>query len=169
MLLRIGGEFSGWWNGYHPYEYPKAFRKIVTMFRAAGASNVAFVWCYEPAAPGDFAATNPGGEPKWYPGSDVVDWFSIDLFTKSDVSGPLTSHGALTPFGKTTAFLDFAVASGKPAVIAESAPSYYDLGDPVAAAAAWTEWFTPYVAELAKAKYLHAGELSQLKDYGLYK
>ena len=29
VMLRIGGEFSGNWNGYHPYDYPKAFRKIV--------------------------------------------------------------------------------------------------------------------------------------------
>ncbi len=215
VLLRIGGEFSGWWNGYHPYEYPKAFRKIVNLFRAAGAGNVAFVWCYEPAAPGDFAAVNAKGEPKWYPGADVVDWFSIDLFAQGDVSGPLTAlNGVPTSFGKTTAFLDFAVASGKPVVIAESAPAHYDLGVPSGASAAWSQWFTPYfdliasrsgikwfvyvnydwslasyyalmgwqnndlslsavaglyASEITKSKYLHAGELAQLKDFGLYK
>ena len=29
VIVRIGGEFNGRWNGYHPYAYPKAFRKIV--------------------------------------------------------------------------------------------------------------------------------------------
>jgi len=43
------------------------------------------VWCYEPAAPGDFDAKNEGGASKWYPGSDVVDWFSIDLYAAHDV------------------------------------------------------------------------------------
>ncbi|MBM4192827.1 MAG: hypothetical protein FJ202_00405 [Gemmatimonadetes bacterium] len=46
VMLRIGGEFNGWWNGYHPYDFPKAYRKIAAMIRATGASNVAFVWCY---------------------------------------------------------------------------------------------------------------------------
>jgi hypothetical protein len=55
VYLRIGGEFSGFWNGYEAGMYPIAYRKIVEMFRNAGAENVAFVWCYEPAAPGNFA------------------------------------------------------------------------------------------------------------------
>ncbi|MGQ0702558.1 MAG: hypothetical protein ACT4PM_05430 [Gemmatimonadales bacterium] len=214
VLLRIGGEFSGWWNGYHPYEFPKAFRKIVNLFRAAGADNVAFVWCYEPAAPADFAETNASGAAKWYPGRDVVDWFSIDLFAAGDVGGPATGHGGSLAYGRTLAFLDFAVAEGKPVVIAESAPAHYDLSDPSDAPLAWAEWFSPYFAlmagrseikwftyinvdwtissyyaesgwknndlsvnpslaakyqaELLKPKYLHAGELSLLKDYGWY-
>jgi len=80
VMLRIGGEFSGWWNGYHPYAYPVAFRKIVNMFRASGVTNVAFVWCYEPAAADDFDAVDSNGNAKWYPGDGYVDWFSIDLF-----------------------------------------------------------------------------------------
>ena len=215
MLVRIGGEFSGNWNGYHPYEYPKAFRKIVNMFRAAGANNVAFVWCYEPAAPGDFDEKNASGAYKWYPGADVVDWFSIDLFAKGDISGPTSGHNELTAYGRTLKFLDMAVAAQKPVVIAESSPEQYDLANPADAAAAWSEWFSPYfsliasraeikwftyvtydwtqgsyyasqgwknndlaasgalvgqyAAELAKPKYLHAGEKLLLKDYALYK
>ena len=42
VMLRLGGEFSGPWNGYHPWAYPVAFRKIVNMFRARGVTNVAF-------------------------------------------------------------------------------------------------------------------------------
>ncbi len=149
VMMRIGGEFSGWWNGYHPYEYPKAFRKIVGMFRQAGAHNVAFVWCYEPAAPGDFDAVNPSGQPKWFPGDDVVDWFSIDLFAAGDVS-PVTGHGgAPGAYGRTIKFLDMAVAHQKPVVIAESAPSHYDLTSASQADAAWDEWFTPYFGLIA--------------------
>jgi hypothetical protein len=205
VFLRIGGEFNGSWNGYHPFEYPKAFRKIVGMFRAAGVNNVAFVWCYEPAAPGDFDAVNGVGDPKWYPGADVVDWFSIDLFATADVSG--STAGA---YGRTLKFLDMAVATARPVVIAESSPAHFDLGSALDAQSAWTQWFTPYLdliaqrpeikwfhlitfdwsgtsnfdgqgknnditvspfvlgqwqAELAKPKYLHAGEQNLLKDW----
>jgi hypothetical protein len=214
VMVRIGGEFNGWWNGYHPWEFPKAFRKIVQMFRAAGVDNAAFIWCYEPAAPEDFDARDSAGNWKWYPGADVVDWFSIDLFAKGDVSGPAGAHGSLTGYGRTLKFLDMAVAARRPVVIAESAPSQYDLSGAASAQAAWTEWFAPYFAliatrpeikwfhyinydweqaayyvasgwknndlsaapaiaslysaELAKPKYLHAGETAKLKDYSKY-
>ena len=144
MLVRIGGEFNGWWNGYHPYAYPKAFRKIVDLFRTAGVRNVAFCWCYEPAAPGDFADTNALSEAKWYPGGEVVDWFGIDWFNAEDFSGPLTGRNGLSAHGRTRKFLDMAVAAGKPVIIAESAPCRYDLADAAQADAAWREWFGPY-------------------------
>ncbi|NOT09797.1 MAG: hypothetical protein HOP28_16515 [Gemmatimonadales bacterium] len=158
-LVRIGGEFNGWWNGYHPYDYPKAFRKIVHLFRAGGVENAAFVWCYEPAAPADFDAVDGAGNPKWYPGADVVDWFSIDLFAAGDISGPTGAHGGgLTSYGRTLKFLDMAVASEKPVVIAESSPAFYDLSVPTGAAAAWAEWFSPYfqlIAARPEIKWFH--------------
>ena len=209
-MLRIGGEFSGWWNGYHPYAYPIAFRKIVNMFRASGVTNVAFVWCYEPAAPADFDAVDANGNAKWYPGDDYVDWFSIDLFAANDISGPLSGHSGLTAFGRTIKFLDMAVAKRRPVIIAESSPSQFDLSSATDAASSWSQWFDPYFAliqsrseikwfhyinydwtkasyyvasgwknndmtlsaslsaqyksELAKPKYLHAGELHLLKQ-----
>lgn len=150
VLMRIGGEMNGWWNGYHPYEFPKAFRKIVSMIRAAGASNVAFVWCYEPAGAADFDEKNTSGEYKWYPGADVVDWFSVDLYADVDISGATTGHtGSLTPYGRTLKFLDMALAEHKPVTIAESGPEQFDLGSATQAQAAWTAWFTPYFGLIA--------------------
>lgn len=146
ILLRIGGEFSGIWNGYHPWVYPLAYRKIVARIRAAGADNVAFVWCYEPAASADFDEQNGAGAFKWYPGDDVVDWFSIDLFATADVSGPTGAHGSLTQYGRTIKFLDMAVAKQRPVVIAESSPSKFDFG---AGSSAWDAWFAPYFAVIA--------------------
>ncbi len=106
FIVRIGGEFSGWWNGYEPYEYPKAYRKIVQMFRDAGVENAAFVWCYEPAAPDDFMEKNSAGDYKWFPGDDVIDWYSVDVFGNNDISGPkTTANGTKTNYGKTIAFL----------------------------------------------------------------
>jgi len=162
VIVRIGGEFNGRWNGYHPYAYPKAFRKIVTMFRAAGADNAAFVWCYAPAAPGDFDERNDAGEYKWFPGDDVIDWYAIDWFNKDDFTGPLTGGrpgtNTLTPHGRSRKFLDMAVAHKKPVMIAESAPCRYDLSDPAQAEAAWREWFEPYfaiLAERSEIKWFH--------------
>jgi hypothetical protein len=154
VIVRIGGEFNGRWNGYHPYAYPKAFRKIVGMFREAKAGNAAFVWCYEPAAPGDFDERNEAGEYKWFPGDDVIDWFSIDWFNRNDFTGPLTGGrpgaNTMTAHGRSRKFLDMAVAHQKPVMIAESAPCRYDLSDPAQAEAAWREWFEPYFALLAQ-------------------
>lgn len=159
VMLRIGGEFSGSWNGYHPYAYPVAFRKIVNMFRARGVTNVAFVWCYEPAAADDFDAVASSGNPKWYPGDDVVDWFSIDVFAAQDVGGPQTGHGGSpTNFARTVRFLDMAVAHRRPVVIAESSPSHFNLNDAADAAKAWAEWFTPYFALIqsrSEIKWFH--------------
>jgi len=161
VLVRIGGEFNGWWNGYHPYAYPQAFRKIVGMFREVGVTNAAFVWCYEPSAPGDFAEQNAQGEWKWFPGDDVVDWFSIDWFNKEDFTGPLVGGRQgrePTAHGRSRKFLDLAVAHRKPVIIAESAPCRYDLSDPKQAEAAWHEWFEPYfqiIAERPEIKWFH--------------
>jgi acetyl esterase/lipase len=162
VIVRIGGEFNGRWNGYHPYAYPKAFRKIVGMFREEKADNTAFVWCYEPAAPGDFDERNEAGEYKWFSGDDVIDWFSIDWFNRDDFTGPLTGGrpgaNTMTAHGRSRKFLDMAVAHRKPVMIAESAPCRYDLSDPVQAEAAWREWFEPYfqvIAERSEIKWFH--------------
>ncbi|MDI9434042.1 MAG: alpha/beta hydrolase fold domain-containing protein [Planctomycetota bacterium] len=162
VMVRIGGEFNGRWNGYHPYAYPRAFRKIVDLFRAAGADNAAFVWCYEPAAPGDFDEQNDAGEYKWFPGDDVIDWYAIDWFNRDDFTGPLTGgrpgQNTLTPHGRSRKFLDMAVIHHKPVMVAESAPCRYDLSDPAQAEAAWREWFEPYftiIARRSEIKWFH--------------
>jgi hypothetical protein len=158
-MLRLGGEFSGWWNGYHPYVYPIAFRKIVNMFRAAGVTNVAFAWCYEPAVVDDFDAADANGNAKWFPGDDYVDWFSIDLFSAGDVGGPQSGHGGTaSSFARTVRFLDMAVAHRRPVIIAESSPSHFDLGSAADATKAWSEWFTPYFALIqsrSEVKWFH--------------
>lgn len=144
IMMRIGGEFSGAWNGYHPWDYPKAFRKIVQMFRQHGADNVAFIWCYMPAAAADFEERDASGEWKWYPGDDVVDWFGIDWFHESEFTDISGGRGIGGSYDRSIAFLDMAVTEGKPVIIAESAPSAWDFGDAAQASSAWTAWFDPY-------------------------
>jgi hypothetical protein len=148
VFFRIGGEFNGSWNDYHPYIYPKAFRKVVNIFRQQGADNVAFVWCYEPAAADDFDMRSRGGEYKWFPGEDVVDWFGIDVFKRHDFSAafPTRERAGLSPRGRTERFLKMARKYKKPVVIAESSAVDVDiLSDE-----AWDEWFEPYFSFIEK-------------------
>lgn len=142
VFFRIGGEFNGPWKGYHPFQYPKAYRKIVKMFRKKGARNVAFVWCYEPVAPNDFYDRNAKGEYKWFPGEDFIDWFGIDVFKRRDFSAEyaMTTNGQLTVRGRTERFLRMAEKMKKPVVIAESSAA--DIT--ITARSAWEQWFGPY-------------------------
>jgi len=145
IFMRIGGEFSGSWNGYHPYEYPKAFRKAVDIFREEGADNVAFIWCYMPSAPGDFDEKNAQGEWKWFPGDDVIDWYSIDVFKASHFSGPLTVGNGLTANGKTDKFLKMAEEHGKPVILAETSAASVNMTDDYQDGVSdWNQYFVPF-------------------------
>ena len=151
FFLRIGFEMNGSWNGYSPYIYPAAFRKLVKGLRSRGADNFATVWCYEPDAEADFADSNDSGF-KWYPGDDVVDWFGLDIFDYDhfDQSMPDYDRGKITKKGKSELFLDFAKERDKPVYLNEvscrhenitadeSDPGYTDgMND-------WEHWFEPW-------------------------
>jgi len=151
FFFRIGFEFNGAWNPYHPYIFPMAFRKIVTDLRERGIDNFATVWCYEPDAPGDFADSTRQGW-KWYPGDDVVDWFGLDLFQVEHFHPDLpdSGRGGITKKGKSEAFLRFAEARGKPVYLNEfssihtsSTPDSLDReGDD--GRADWDAFFVPF-------------------------
>lgn len=178
VFVRIGFEFNGSWNGYHPGIYPKAFRKFVDLLRAEGADNFATIWCYEPNGPGDFDAVGSDGQPLWYPGDDYVDWFGIDLFqhtqfvsnadsqsarlaTGSDRAqvrpgGRTGSRASETPYDRTVRFLEMARQHGKPVYLSElagvDAHLTPDSEDPDFAdgKADWALWFEPFFAFLAE-------------------
>ena len=151
FFLRIGFEFNGWWNPYHPYIYPLAFRKLVTELRARGVPEFATVWCYEPDAPADFADSTGQGW-KWYPGDDVVDWFGLDPFLMEHFNPALpdTQRGQLTPKGRSEAFLQFAGERRKPVYLDELSASHvfivHDSLDPQgdSGRADWDYWFAPF-------------------------
>jgi len=143
VFLRIGAEFSGSWNGYHPYYYPKAFRKVVNIMREQGADNVAFVWCYMPAAPDDFDVCNSKGC-KWFPGNDVIDWYSLDLFGAEDFTEQ-DDNRKESNSKKTEKFLKMALIAGKPVVLAETSAIHQDItSDYQDGVNDWNEWFIPF-------------------------
>ena len=151
FFLRIGFEFNGWWNPYHPYIFPLAFRKLVTELRARGVPEFATNWCYEPDAPADFADSTGQGW-KWYPGDDVVDWFGLDPFDMEHFNPALpdTEHGQLTKKGRTEAFLRFAQQRRKPVYLNELSARHvfivHDSLDPQgdSGRADWNYWFAPF-------------------------
>ena len=145
VLLGIGGEFNGEWNPYTPFDFPAAYRKVVTLFREEGVTNAAFIWGYEPDGPADFADIEPGRGPRWYPGDDVVDWFGLNVFDADDFSGPRERGGALLPAGRSEAFLRMALEHGKPVIVSESSAAFVEITpDPADGEADWNTWFRPF-------------------------
>lgn len=121
VLLRIGYEFDGSWNGYDPTLYVRAFRRIMDRLRAQGVTNVAAVW------QSSGFTTSKSTLLQWYPGDDYVDWVAYSYFKQSNPSG-----GMLT----------IARERGKPVMIAEATPQRnLSLGDPVQH---WSAWFAPF-------------------------
>ncbi len=156
VLLRIGNEINGSWNGHHPYVFPLAYRKVVERFRARKADNVAFVWCIVPHGDPEIFERNAQGEFRWYPGDDVIDWYSVDVFSPLHFSG-LAGHGrnqADRFYLVTDLLLEHARRAGKPVLIGEATPQRMDIvssrEDPrgVRAEAVWTQWFRPFLAFL---------------------
>lgn len=78
VLVRWGHEMelSGLypWSANDPAMYREAYRRVVGIFRAAGADNVSWVW-----SP---AGNDNAGE--FYPGADVVDYVGLTVLSDAD-------------------------------------------------------------------------------------
>lgn len=125
VLLRIGYEFDGSWNGYAPALYVQAFRRIMDRLRAQGVANVAAVW------QSSGYTTSKNTLLQWYPGDEYVDWVAYSYFKQSNPSG-----GMMT----------IARERGKSVMIAEATPQRnLSLGDPITH---WNTWFAPFFAHV---------------------
>ncbi|MEO0998002.1 MAG: glycosyl hydrolase, partial [Pseudomonadota bacterium] len=83
ILLRIGYEFDGAWNrGYQDApRFVAAYRRIVDGLRAAGVTNVRYVW--QGAASTTDVVLDGGRHDDiadWYPGDRYVDWLGLSWF-----------------------------------------------------------------------------------------
>jgi len=174
VFVRISGEFEGWWAGHEPYVYPLAFAKVVNIIREQGADNAAFIWCFS-GATNDFDEQNSKGEWKWFPGDDVIDWYSIDIFESLDFTGPLTENGVSTTHGNIDRFLKMAEEHGKPVIIAESSAMGVDItSSQQDGIDDWNEWFVPYFELMEKYPQIKAfdyinvdwSEIPQFADQG---
>lgn len=77
VILSFGHEMNGTWYGWgagrtKPAVFVAAWRHIVTLFRAQGASNVTWLWTVN--------AVNAADAPlhQWWPGAAYVSWVGID-------------------------------------------------------------------------------------------
>ncbi|MGY0233255.1 glycoside hydrolase family 26 protein [Longispora urticae] len=85
-------------------DYIAAWKHVRTLFAAAGATNVSWVWC--PTAEG-FQRGDAGS---YYPGDESVDWTCVDAYTST----------TLKPLAEVARpFLTWATARPKPVIIGE--------------------------------------------------
>jgi hypothetical protein len=138
IFLRIGYEFDGIWNNYHPGAYIAAFLRIVDVFRVEGVDNVAFVWnSYTPA--NNIEQRTLDGQAvtfdkfAWYPGDEYVDWFSFNVWGDD-------SAGDVDPSFDANWFIERASAHQKPVLITEL--SYR------ATVYSWDTWFRAFFASV---------------------
>jgi hypothetical protein len=124
-FVRIAPEFNTRENGYHREHFAASYSYIVDLFRRQGVDNAIYVWNYVPVS-------TPFPYLDWYPGDDVVDWWSADVFA-SAFEDPDVRHELIR-------FLADAEEHGMPVVLAECAPSTLDVDDP----ATWDRWFVPF-------------------------
>jgi beta-mannanase len=81
VFVRFAHEMNGNWypwgwgiDGNTPAAFKAAWRHLVEIFRAAGATNVRWVWC--PYA----SNSHPNQYRRFYPGDQWVDWAGLDGF-----------------------------------------------------------------------------------------
>jgi Glycosyl hydrolase family 26 len=79
LLLRFAHEMNGTWypwaegvNGNAAGQYVPAFRRVVSLFRSVGATNVTWVWSPNTVFAGSAPLT------RLYPGDAYVDWTALD-------------------------------------------------------------------------------------------
>jgi mannan endo-1,4-beta-mannosidase len=86
VVLSFGHEMNGRWYswGYghtSPAVFVAAWQHIVSVFRAAGARNVTWMWTVNTIEPKGNLVPDPAA---WWPGSSYVNWVGIDgYFHKS--------------------------------------------------------------------------------------
>jgi mannan endo-1,4-beta-mannosidase len=78
-VLSFGHEMNGNWYSWanhrtSPGEFVAAWRHVVTVFRAAGASNVTWMWTVN-VIQKTIGVPSPAA---WWPGSSYVNWVGID-------------------------------------------------------------------------------------------
>ncbi len=99
VMLGFGPEMNGNWYawGYthaSPADYIAAWRHVVTIFRAAGASNVTWVWTVNVVMP----RWHLSGPAEWWPGAAWVGMIGIDGYyygatqTFKNMFGPVLSQ-----------------------------------------------------------------------------
>ncbi len=113
-------------------EFITAWRHVVGRFRAAGATNVQWVW-----SPG-IGAYQQGIASMFYPGAAYVDWIGIDMYNKSLIPASFAAQSGLNQFYAWASVL------GKPLMISENA-GYNDPSQSPDPQTAWISTARTYI------------------------
>lgn len=126
-ILRIGYEFNGPWNAYRPSSYVGAYRRIAAALHGDATLNasVALVW--------DGSCDTTVDPTPFFPGSDVVDWEGINVFTEGS-SPAHTSQGSCLWY-----WLTDCAKAGLPLMLGEMTPR----GMTTSQGSVWDAWFGP--------------------------
>jgi Glycosyl hydrolase family 26 len=134
LVKLFASEFNGDWiwsvsphanSGVTTDDFASAWRRVVDIFHAVGATNASWAWIV------NSYAADPAQQPNvdrnigaYYPGDAYVDWVGVDVY---DVGLPNWMDG---PYG-------FALAHGKPVFVGEFAVRHEWSGLP---ASQWPAW-----------------------------
>jgi hypothetical protein len=124
VVVNFGHEMNASWYSWgfaqtSPATFVAAWRHIVTLFRAVGATNVTWLWTVNVTGSSQAAPIAP-----WWPGSGYVTWVGVDGYffrssqTFSSLFGPtIAAVRALTSDPVLIAETGATPAAGKPAKI----------------------------------------------------
>lgn len=93
IVLSFGHEMNGFWYSWgnthvSPGKFIAAWRRLHSLFAAAGADNVTWCWDVNTWKPALAVKANYGITParRWWPGARYVDWIGLDAYyeTPSD-------------------------------------------------------------------------------------
>ena len=128
VILSFGHEMNGNWYSWayrhtSPAAFVAAWRHIVTVFRAAGARNVTWLWTVNVMQPSQHIPSPA----RWWPGRSYVTWVGIDGYyldpswTFASLFGPtIKAVRRLTLDPILISEVGVAPAAGKPAKIANA-------------------------------------------------
>ena len=146
VFIRLDWEMNAFWYprwnppAVTPKDFVAAWRHVYQLFKSAGASNAAFVWC-----PTVWSGPDGVDDSAWYPGDDAVDWVGLDAYPQG-ASPSYLLHG---PDGMDP-MAEFAAAHGKPLMLAEWAPQLPkpDTAAPIDLVLDWAERYPKTVKAL---------------------
>ncbi|MFE9656578.1 glycoside hydrolase family 26 protein [Micromonospora sp. NPDC006431] len=121
VAIRFGHEMNGYWypwcesvNGNQPGDYVKAWRHIHDLFRAAGATNVTWVW-----SPNNRWDDSTPKLATFYPGDDYVDWVGISGYYSTVFTSDYRSFDTIF----SQSIQEIRAFTSKPLVITETGAS----------------------------------------------
>ena len=129
VIVRIGYESNGFWNGYQPASYRAAFAYVAARLRAV-SPRLATAWSIHPIE-------NINQSMTYYPGDEHVDWWDVSFFQESFITNQHTRD-----------FMARAREHRRPVLIGESTPTWVSPNQ-VGTEASWDRWYSTFFDAIA--------------------